>query len=168
MSILDYALKYANQGLAVFPVHGIENGSCTCQNPQCSSPGKHPIATGGFKIASTDGVVIRDWWSLWPFANVAIATGSLSGVLVLDIDVGPQKEGEESLHALEGEVGPIPRDAVVRTGSGGTHIYMTMPDQPISGSTSKLGKNLDVRADGGYVVAPPSAHISGNNYEWKT
>ncbi len=166
MTTLDYALRYANQGWAVFPAHGVENGCCTCRDQECRSPGKHPLTSGGFKIASTDPDIIREWWSQWPFANVGIATGSASGVIVVDIDVGPEKEGEISLQTLESQVGALPRDAVVRTGSGGMHIYFQMPDMEISGNTGKLGKNIDVRANGGYVIAPPSTHISGNNYEW--
>ncbi|MFG6599097.1 MULTISPECIES: bifunctional DNA primase/polymerase [unclassified Sulfitobacter] len=163
---LEYALRYASQGWAVFPVHGIVEGRCTCGKLDCTSPGKHPILPGGFKVASKDPETIQHWWSHDSLHNIAIATGTVSGLLVVDVDLGPEKEGEASLRALEDEVGPLPRTVVVLTGGGGFHIYLQMPDQPIRGSVGKIGTNLDVRADGGYVVAPPSSHISGFNYEW--
>lgn len=166
MTPLDFALKYAEQSWAVFPAHSIEDDQCTCGTQNCSSAGKHPMIAGGFKNASTDPEEIQAWWGMWPFANVAIATGSTSNLLVLDVDIGENKQGETALETLEAEVGPIPRDSVVQTGSGGFHIYMQMPDQPISSSSGKLGQNLDVRADGGYVIAPPSIHKSGNPYTW--
>ncbi|MBI6630361.1 bifunctional DNA primase/polymerase [Pontibaca salina] len=167
MTPLDYALKYAEQGFAVFPAYSIQEGECTCGNPTCSSAGKHPMIAGGFKAASTDPDTIQQWWTDWPNANVAIATGSISNLFVLDVDIGEEKQGEAALERLEAEIGPLPRDAVVQTGSGGYHIYMQMPDQPIRGNAGKLGPNLDVRADGGYVIAPPSTHISGNSYTWE-
>ncbi|SFF27658.1 Bifunctional DNA primase/polymerase, N-terminal [Sulfitobacter brevis] len=163
---LEYALRYASQGWAVFPVHGIVEGCCTCGQRDCTSPGKHPVLPGGFKIASKEPKKIRQWWSVEPRHNIAIATGTVSGLLVVDVDLGPKKEGEASLRGLEDEVGPLPRNVVVLTGGGGFHIYLQMPNQPIRSSAGKIGVNLDVRADGGYVVAPPSTHISGFNYEW--
>jgi len=168
MTPLDFALKYASQGWAVFPAHSIQHGECTCGNPTCGPAGKHPMVAGGFKAASTDPDTVQQWWTNWPEANVAIATGSVSGLLILDVDVGADKQGEAALKRLEAETGPLPREAVVRTGSGGWHIYMQMPDQPVGGSASKLGPNLDVRANGGYVIAPPSIHKSGNHYTWES
>ncbi len=166
MTTLEYALQYARQGWAVFPLHAVIEGRCTCGKLDCKSPGKHPITPKGFKDATKDPETIRYWWSHEPFHNIGIATGSVSGLIVVDVDLGPEKEGEASMQALEDEVGPLPRNVVVLTGGGGYHIYLRMPDQPVRNSAGTLGKNLDVRANGGYVVAPPSSHISGFNYEW--
>ncbi len=166
MTTLEYALQYARQGWAVFPLHAVIDERCTCGKEDCSSPGKHPLANGGFKNATKDLETIRRWWGQEPCPNIGIATGSISGLLIVDVDLGPEKEGEASLQSLEDEVGPLPQNMIVLTGGGGYHIYLRMPDQPIPSSAGKLGKNLDVRADGGYVVAPPSSHISGFNYEW--
>lgn len=168
MNILEHALQYAENGYAVFPVHGIEGGRCTCGKQECSSPGKHPIHSGGFKNATTDAGTIADWWRDHPRANVAIATGEVSGIMVVDVDYGPGGDGFISIADLELENGRIPSSARVRTGSGGMHIYLKMPDRPISSSAGKLGPSIDIRANNGYVVAPPSTHISGNTYEWKT
>ena len=166
MNSLEYALCYAEEGLAVFPTHWIEDGHCSCGDPDCSSAGKHPLYPGGYKIASTDAEVIKDWWTTTPNANLAIATGAMSDVFVIDVDVSDGKVGEQSLKALENEVGPLPKDALVKTGSGGLHIYMRMPAQTVKNSASKIAPHIDVRANGGYVIAPPSSHKSGNQYEW--
>jgi hypothetical protein len=166
MTHLDYALAYAENGLAVFPTHWIENGVCSCRSADCGSPGKHPIYSGGFKNATIDPAVITEWWTRHPIANIGIATGSVSGIFVIDVDVSGEKVGLASLEALEAQIGPIPCDMSVRTGSGGLHIYLKQPDQDVRNSTSQLGKHIDVRGSGGYVIAPPSTHISGNSYEW--
>lgn len=168
MSLLDHAIVYAETGWPVFPVHGIIDERCTCGKQDCSSPGKHPIHSGGFKTATTDKKKIIAWWSDNPNANIAIATGEASGILVIDIDCKPGSNGFVTLALLDQEFGHIPFSARVRTGSGGTHIYLHMPDFPIGCSVNTLGPGIDIRANGGYVVAPPSVHISGNKYVWET
>ncbi len=166
MNTLEYALSYAGKGLAVFPTHWIEDGQCSCGKLDCSSPGKHPILAGGFKIATTDAKTINAWWNAYPNANVAIATGEVSRVFVIDVDVANGKSGEASLKTLETEVGSLPKDAIVKTGSGGLHFYLKMQNQKIKSSASKIAEHIDVRANGGYVIAPPSIHKSGFHYEW--
>ncbi len=166
MNTLEYALRYAEEGLAVFPTQWIEDGHCSCGNIACTSPGKHPIFGGGFNIASKDAETIKAWWNDYPSANVAIATGEVSGVLVIDVDVANGKSGEASLKSLETEVGSLPKDATVKTGSGGFHIYLKIHNQLIKSTVSRLAKNIDVRANGGYAIAPPSTHKSGFQYEW--
>lgn len=90
-------LDYAAHGWAVFPVHGIADGECSCGARECSSPGKHPLTRRGVKDASTESQVVSEWWSLWPRANVALVTGSASGVVVIDVD---PPDGERSLERL--------------------------------------------------------------------
>ncbi len=158
---LEWAERYAQRGWPVFPVHSARVGVCTCRQVDCSSPAKHPLTTKGLKDASTDLEVIREWWRRWPEANVAIATGR--GLVALDID--PRHEGDESLRALRRRV-ELPATAEVTTGGGGQHLYFAVPGVTIRNSASKLGKGLDVRGDGGYVVAPPSVHQSGQRYAW--
>jgi hypothetical protein len=96
-----------------------------------------------------------------PDANVGIATGDASGLLVVDLD-GP--EGLESWKRLAVQHA-WPNDLVARTGSGGWHVFYRCPEGA-KNSAKKLGPGLDTRGDGGYVVAPPSIHPSGNRYEW--
>jgi hypothetical protein len=107
--------------------------------------------------------MIRAWWKRWPDANVGITTGPESGLLVLDVD-GAQ--GESSVAAFEKEHGPLPDTFTVRTGGGGQHLYFTWPKgTDVRNSASKLALGLDIRGQGGYVVAPPSRHTSGGRYE---
>src|SRR5207245_3375939 len=88
--VLQAALQFARRGWHVFPIYEIAaDGSCACGKPGCMNWGKHPRTRHGLKDACCDERVIRAWWSQWPSANVAIATGSVSGVVVLDIDPRP-------------------------------------------------------------------------------
>jgi hypothetical protein len=126
--------------------------------------GKTPKIDGGFKAATTDPKLVQEWWTKWPEANIGIPTGAVSGVWVLDID---GDEGEASLKALEQNYGDLPQSIEVITGGGGRHIYFAMPaNGTIPCSASKIAKGIDVRGDGGYVVAPPSIHPSGSRYQW--
>jgi hypothetical protein len=84
--------------------------------------------------------------------------------LVLDVD--PPHGGEASLRQLVGEHGPLPATRSVISGSGGTHLYFAHPGGTIRNSAGALGPGLDVRGDGGYVIAPPSIHPSGAAYRW--
>lgn len=138
--ILGAALAYARRGLPVFPVNG-----------------KSPLTMHGFKDASMDANIIRGWWTQWPDANVAIATGLVSGLFALDVD--PRHGGDKSLAALEEKHAPLPATLDSRTGGGGRHLFFALTQgQIIRNSAGKLGPGLDVRGDGGYVVIPPSVH----------
>jgi len=150
--------------LPVFPVHGIDaDGRCTCGKPACG--GKHPITAQGFKDASIDPERIHAWWGRHPDANVGIPTGPPSRLLVVDIDEGT---GWESADRIEAEGDLFSSTRVVKTGGGGLHLYFHYPEgMTIRNSTGKLAPGIDVRADGGYVIAPPSLHRSGNRYTWE-
>ncbi|MFA9229888.1 MAG: bifunctional DNA primase/polymerase [Microgenomates group bacterium] len=167
MNMLEHALNYAERGWAVLPLHEIQEGRCACGKPDCTSQGKHPKISGGLKSATFNAETIRQWWAQWPDANIGIVTGRVSGLMVVDIDHGATKNGYASLQSLEAANGPLPRDLTVQTGGGGLHIYLSMPAVDIRNSTSKLAPHIDVRGEGGYVVAPPSRHISGTRYTWE-
>lgn len=160
---LVYAQKY---GFAVFPLHSVRDGRCTCGNAKCDRKGKHPRTQGGLKDASKDPQVITRWWRRWPDANVGIATGAVSGFWVLDIDTAGGKAGEDSLDYLQDELGPLPATWEQITGSGGRHMLFRYPGIPIKNKVGWM-EGLDVRGDGGYIVAPPSVHASGRTYEWE-
>lgn len=160
---LGAALEYASRGWAVLPLHSVVGGSCTCTKAgECGSAGKHPRTKNGLKDATTDCEVIRRWWAKWPAANVGIITGRASGIVVLDLDEG----GEEALAALCAQMGELSKTVEAMTGSGGRHLYFSAPEVAVSNSARKLGPGLDVRGDGGYVVAPPSVHKTGRAYAW--
>ena len=164
---LAAALSYAARGWPVFPVHSIRRQGtlCTCGRRDCGSPGKHPRTENGLKDATVDERTIRGWWQRWPDAGVAIATGR--GLVVVDIDV--HKGGDDSLVDARRLLGEIPDTVEVITGSGGRHIYLRAPEGvDVRCSAGQLGPGLDIRAAGGYVVAPPSLHVSGRRYAWES
>lgn len=163
-SVLEAALAYAARGWLVFPCFGVVDGACTCsRGSACLNAGKHPITRNGLKDATTDAEQINEWFEQHPTANVAIVTGAASGIVVVDLDVKPGKNGIESLDALNLD---LPPTAVVTTGSGGRHLYFAHPGGSVPCSSGKLGLGIDVRGDDGYVIAPPSRHVSGGVYAW--
>ncbi len=145
---LEAALRYAAKGWPVFPI-----------TPRKKAP---PLVKWSSE-ASCDAERIETWWHRWPDANVGIATGETSGLVVLDIDTG----GEDARASLEDEHGQLPDTLEQHTGGGGRQRFYKHPGGRIPISAGVLGNNLDVRADGGYVVAPPSVHPSGNRYRWE-
>ena len=129
----------------------------------CEPGGKTPLTYNGFWDATTDPRRVEIWWDRWPYANVGVPTGERSGLLVLDVD--PRDGGPQSLVALERAHGPLPRTARARTGGGGVHVYFRYPaGEEVRNSAGRLGPGLDVRGEGGYVVAPPSRTRSA--YDW--
>lgn len=164
--MMAWALAYARVGWRVFPCWPIRDGRCACGKDCCTSGGKHPLsrlAPKGLHNATTDEATIRRWWTSWRDANIAIRTGD--GLLVVDID--PKNGGDDSLSDLLALHGPLPDTATVITGSGGTHFYFCVDGRYRNAANLGGWDGIDVRADGGYVVAPPSLHLSGRRYEWE-
>lgn len=106
---------------------------------------------------------IEHWFRDWPEANIGIVTGEVSNLIVLDVD--PKHGGDDSLRRLERQHRPLPATAEVITGGGGRHLYFTHPGFLLR-NRAGLAQGIDLRGDGGYVVAPPSIHPSGGAYEW--
>lgn len=162
---LKAALFYSQKGFLVFPIHSRTNeGLCDC-GKDCDSPAKHPFTPRGFKDATTDETTIRKWFSQWPQANIGIATGATSGIVILDVD--PRNGGNESLAEFIRRYGELPHTLTVKTGGKGMHYYFLHPrGEIVIPSRSKIDDlpGLDVKGDGGYVVAPPSVHITGALY----
>lgn len=162
------ALRCAQRGWHVFPVYSVRDGVCTCRKGTAceDNSGKHPRTVNGLNDATTARRTIAAWWSKWPDANIGVATGAVSGLFVLDVD--PRNGGDDSLDLLISQHGPLPDTVEVLTGGGGRHIYFAYDGvEGIKNSSSKLDPGLDIKTDGGYVVAPPSMHISGGRYEWE-
>lgn len=146
------AIDYAKRGLAVFPL--AENS-------------KVPCIAEGFKRATTDVEQIAAWWDYRPNCNIGIATGGVSGGLVVidcDYDAASGEDGMQTVRSYETSEGEFPEGACVSTPRGGEHLYF-ISDEPFDCSTN-ADKGVDIRADGGYVVAPPSVHPNGGVYEW--
>ena len=145
--LLDAALGYVRAGRPVFPV----------------KLDKSPLTPHGFTDATTDEMQVRRWWVKWPDAGIGMPSGVRTGLVVLDVD--PRHRGDESLEELVKEHGPLPGGPVARTGGGGRHLYFAHPGGIVP-SVVGFRPGLDVRADGGYVVLPPSPHKSGTWYSW--
>lgn len=168
MSVLrDAALGYTQRGWRVFPLQGIVNNTCTCGRGDCSSPGKHPLVRRGLYEATTDPDTIFDWWRRWRSANIGIVTGAESGIAVIDIDL---PEAVSSFDRIL-EAG-LPHTLVGLTGGGGVHLVYETQDSTLGNSAGRLPgiddelAGADLRANGGYIVGPPSVHRSGGCYEW--
>lgn len=162
--VLQAALRYADAGIPVIPLHTAtlvgDQLKCSCGATDCvKSAGKHPRTPNGVKDASTDTSVIYAWFRRWPDSNLGIATGSRSGVWVLDID--PRNGGNISLDDLIAKHGALPETTVVSTGSGGFHYWFRAATTVRNGS---IAPGIDVKGDGGYVVAPPSK--TAQAYDW--
>jgi hypothetical protein len=133
------ALRHAALGHRVFPCHG-----------------KLPRTPHGFLDASADPAQVTTWWERWPDANIGLTTGSAARLVVLDVD------GEAGRTALRGRT--IPVTQVVETARG-WHYYFAYPDRPVRSRVGVL-EHVDVRADGGYVIAAGSVHESGAVYRY--
>lgn len=149
MTRQDAALRYADHGVAVFPV--VPNA-------------KNPLTTNGFYDATTDTNVINDWFRRSPDANVGMATGTVNGIMVVDVDCKSGKNGEVALNGLEKIYGELPETRRHRTPSGGYHLLFSIGSQVVPDSQGKIGEGIDIKAEGGYVVAPPSV-IGDGRYE---
>lgn len=168
MTKAESALYYASQGVHVIPLHFIKNRHCSCSaEPGKCKPGKHPygfLAPKGLKNATTDPETIKRWWSHEPRCNVGVRTGAVSGIFVLDVD--DRDNGSESLRRLEERYGPLPSTLTQITG-GGRHLFFNLAQGvSIPNSQGFIGKGIDIRGEGGYVVAAPSEHQNGSVYRF--
>jgi hypothetical protein len=159
--MIQEAVTLAKLGFAVFPCHSIRAGKCTCGKSDCKSPGKHPRTANGFYAAVSDPAAVEKLFDQFSESNIGIATGPASGVWVLDIE-------SEGVHSWAGMLSghEQPNTPIVSTGGGGIHIYFRYNGREIRNKEKTGGKAIDVRGIGGYVIAPPSKHISGKPYWW--
>jgi len=145
----DAALDYLAGGWSVIPVE-----------PR----GKRPlVAWLEFQERQPTVAEVAGWYGRWPDANVAIVTGVVSGLVVLDVDAG--HGGAQSLVGLEAAHGPLTRTITAATGGGGRHLYFSHPGGIVHNKVG-LAPGIDVRGDGGCVIAPPSLHPKGRRYAW--
>lgn len=162
------AVAYASKGIKVFPLWTVSGGVCTCSDGQrCGSPGKHPRVPNGVHQATTNMFTVTSWWERWPHANIGMPAGA-NRLAVIDVD--PEHGGESVLTQLDQWCVQHGVDMwatrTVRTGSGGLHFLYREPDGGIPSKTAAFGeRGVDTRGRGGYIVAPPSLHASGERYE---
>jgi len=159
MSNKDYALQYLRKGLSIIP---LKSPSMVWKSlspedliKQCKVP---LVGWKEFQTRHPTEQEVTFWFNKWPNANIGIVTGQISGIVVFDLD---------SEHAIEyaDAKGEFPDTVKAKTGKG-YHLYMQHPGFEIRNSVNKK-IDIDIRADGGYVAAPPSIHGSGRQYEWE-
>jgi Bifunctional DNA primase/polymerase, N-terminal len=150
MTPLNCALAYCQAGWSVIPCRVIGKRALVRWRPWQQTP--------------PDPEQLRIWWRRWPRANVAFICGRVSGVVVVDVD--PRHGGDRALAELERERGDLPWRAVIETPSGGRHLYFQHPGGRIHNSASRIGIGLDIRADGGIALLPPSRRHDGE-YRWE-
>ena len=144
------ALDYGRLGWSVIPIE---------------PSGKRPLVRWQvYQHRHPDATEVADWFRRWPDANIAIVTGVVSGVVVLDLD--PRHGADASLQELEHKHGSIAETVEAWTGGGGRHLYFAHPGEMLHNRVG-LAPGIDLRGDGGYVVAPPSVHASGASYRWE-
>jgi Bifunctional DNA primase/polymerase, N-terminal len=151
-SPLERAIRYARRW-PVFP--------CIPSGPRA----KTPCTKHGFYDATRDPERIERWWRRWPDATIGLPTGAPTGLVVLDIDVKNGVDGFTALAALGRDISIYENEtARVRTRSGGLHVYFDTGGRAFRSSKGQtgLGRGLDVRGIGGYVIAP----APGNGYEF--
>lgn len=152
---LAAALHFANDlGWSVFPV---------------SEKTKKPYTPHGCKDAKKDPQAIKAWWTRHPNASIGVATGTPSNLLVIDLDVDENKglDGMRELREWEHEHEELPETVSAITGRGGSHLYFKYDGSEKYGNRAGILDGIDVRGDGGYVIAPPSLHPNGTEYQWE-
>lgn len=144
--MIEIALYYATRGWPIFPL--VPRGRTPVIPRRMGGRGCHD--------ATTLAAQIEEWWSCWPKANIGLATGSKSGLGVVDIDVKNGKPGMASMASIN-----LPLTLTVRTPTGGLHLYYKMPPLLSLGCRTDLLPGIDWRGNGGYVVAAGSVTRAG-------
>lgn len=138
--IKDQALLYIELGWSVIPVGNDKKPLVKWQQYQTKLPSKNEVI---------------DWFDKYPKANIAIVTGKISGIMVVDID--PRNGGSDQDFKLI-------KTLIASTGGGGYHYYFKY--EPHIKNLKNIKPGIDLKTEGGYVIAPPSIHLSGNLYRW--
>jgi hypothetical protein len=143
------ALDYLSRGWSVIPVR---------------ARSKRPmIAWHAYQQQRAEVADVEHWYARWPDANIGVVTGRLSGLVVVDIDT--RHEGDLTLESLTHRHGPLPVTVEAHSGGGGRHLYFAHPGGHVPNRV-EVFRGIDLRADGGVIVAPPSVHPSGKRYRW--
>lgn len=163
---LELALSYTAQDWPVFPCRSSASETVDPHTGEIITMGeKTPLTSNGFKAATKTQRIIERWWSDWPDAAVGLPTGSATGFFALDIDNKPGgANGFDWLSDMEAEHGPLPPTARVTSPNGGLHIYFKY----VVGTRNRgaLGAGVDIRSEGGYVLAAGSTMHDGRTYKW--
>ncbi len=159
MGLTSLVRAYERYGWSLVPVHSPVGGGCTCGRDSCDTPGKHPRGPWRqFHERRPTREELKDWLDSYDPLNIGIVTGRVSGLVVIDVDL-PDPD------LVIDDLG-LPTDTLTAiTGGGGRHYFYTC-GQKVKGTTGWV-PGVDIRAEGNFVVAPPSLHESGNRYKWE-
>ena len=154
MNTLDTALAYTRLGIRVVPI----------------KPGhKYPGIDNWQNLATDDTDVVTSWWAGdYKSYGIGIATGRTKHgqIFVVDVDDREDYRGSDTLHDLEQRYGALPETVMAITGTGGQHLYFYSPVEVRNDAGSRLGVGLDIRGEGGQVLAAPTLHPNGRQYQW--
>lgn len=163
---VEVALEYTARGWPVFPCRHADDEVLDTNTGEFEvrAKAKSPLTSNGFKAASDSDFTVRDFWRRHPSAMIGVPTGEAIGAFVLDIDVKGEVNGFDWLRQVQQQNGRLPDTLTANTASGGQHLYFRM----VEGVRNRgaLGPGVDVRGDGGYVVAPGSVMADGRRYVW--
>jgi hypothetical protein len=156
------ALAYIRRGWPVFVLGRSKRPVANC--PACRTAGREhdpaacPCLTcHGFHAATTSPARLAAMLAAVPRGLLAIRTGTAAGLAIIDID--PRNGGQVDPALMT-------PTAAVATGGGGWHLYYRHPGGPLLAALPGRA-GVDVKADGGYVVAPPSVHPGTTRaYRW--
>ncbi len=161
----DALRMYARAGLHPIIIHGLEeNSACTCGRADCvKSRGKHPVHKGWQASAFDFDAVERALTQNWRF-NIGLRMGlQPGGFRLVTIDVDGERD---LLKPLEAEYGELPPTLTATSGKGLHLIFKLSDGAPMPKNLVKLSAGVDVRSEGGQIVAAPSDHASGRKYRW--
>lgn len=154
--------SYLDKNWNIIPVYSVKGGNCACGRAGCPAAGKHPMLND-WKRFQNDRVTheqLDEWIEQYPDSNYAVITGKISDLVVVDVD------GEAGKKSFKEHIDEFPSTLISKTGKG-YHLYYKYPmDQNRVRNAVGIYEGIDIRADGGYVLIPPSKHVSGNQYEW--
>lgn len=157
------ASRYAQGNYKIFPVYYVIDGKCSCGNAACPWPGKHPKTEHGHLDATNNITSVSTWWESCPDANIGYRPED--NEIVIDVEA----EGLEShiIEELEKKFGPLPATRNSNTGGGGRHLFFMLPvgEHRIK-SQNRTFPDVDIKTHTGYVILPPSNHVSGGSYSW--
>jgi putative DNA primase/helicase len=163
----DAAVAYARRGLCPFPLHSVLPGPrCGCGNPDCDAIGKHPATSGWQNTIPSVPAAESTWRPGGRERGIGLVCGARSGMWAIDID--PRHGGDKTFQALVDQHGKVPPTWVLQSGRGeGLGLLFRWPaDGDIRNSVGKIGPGVDVRGEGGFMVAPPSPHKTGGRARW--
>lgn len=161
VTMLDLALDYLGREWSIFPVCTPTDSRSCQQHGRCEHPGKVPLVR--WKDYQSDialAAEVRQWWRRWPTANIGMATGRLSDVVVIDLDGDLAWREAERRGLVDGPLALTGR-------VGGRHVYCRYRDDEPGNFAHAIG-GIDYRGEGGYVLLPGSLHHTGARYRWLT